>query len=248
MMDRIFFLTAFGALSSFGLALILVNGLPLINNDVHEPISQEITIRNEKIGPWFTIILETENIFSANNPINVTVRTGAVVENWKYIQLECLGAKEPLAEDWPDFPVPPTDVMAENYSEAFEEYIEEMEKYQEKMNEYSEKFRDVVGSNIVHLKKDMNIFKGKKNNLIYRNGGQFDIGVTINPEEGSVFGYGMGDTSYILENVITVSPPEALYTFKQSNVITGLSWATLGLGFFAIGASAIISYILKFCL
>lgn len=245
MAGRILYFVIFGGLMFLGIGIMLVYAIPYIQNRSHEIITDTNSYLCQQVPTWFTLELKTEDIFSANNPINATIQTGAIHPDIIGMQLSFVGAQSEIPEmpTMPSLPeLAPTDP---NYRENMDNFWEEMGEYWKEIEEWRQKYRASLESNILLLERDRTVFKGNIKDLIYRSGGQFDIGITITTNGGTVIGYGMGDTSYVLQDVINVSPPEVLLQIRQTNVTLGLAWAALGASFFAIGCTAIIELVIK---
>lgn len=204
-----------------GIALSYYEALPLLRNEVHEARIAYLSFESDQVGTWFTLKLETEDLFAAFNPINVSVHTGATDPAIRSIQLEFEGASTYFPGDF-------------NFSDpSF--YPEQYDKLTE-----------AIESNILFLERDsLTTFAGNKLNLNYTSGGDFDIGITVTYQNGAVAGYGLGDTSFVLKQAIRVSPPEALVQLRNGNLTLGLAWLAIGLTMINIGLGGLIDIAIK---
>lgn len=188
------------------------------------------------------------------NPINVSITTTPIdINEVTGIQLEFVGAAK-------YFPTPLTSSPPRNASQ------QDREQYQRSMDEYDNNLRQNIGANIMHLTNDTtrdtywdsqfpelsslpnpSRFSGTIQNITYSNGGEFDIGITVSTPNGT-FGYGVGDTSYVFKNAVTVSPPEALLQIQNNNVITGIGWIGIGLPFILAGLIGLLEIVKKWAL
>ena len=209
-------------LIALGLGIIFFQALPYLRNKHHEELTLTHTFYAEEIQTFIYLKLETTDAFTANNPINVTIQTGILPPETSVqgIQLTFDGADEYFPGDF-------------NLSDPsfFEEQYET--------------FHQKLTSNAVRLKKDtapvtgITKFSGNVPNLTYLIGGTFDIGITIFRDDGSVVGYGMGNKSYAIDEVIHISPPEVLLTIKNNNLMAGLAWVGIALAFLALALGLI---------
>lgn len=221
MMGRIIYITFFGGVIALGFSIIVVNALPYILDKNHVQITDILHYQCDPVPcAGFIIKLDAMDIFSANNPINVSVHTGACSPSIKSIQLTFKGASTYFPGDY--------DLGSSDFWDK----------------EYDE-MRTSIESNILHLVRATTMFSGEKKGLKYNNGGQFDIGITLTLQDGTVLGDGVGDKSYVIMNAVKISPPEALLQLKQTNASIGLAWVALGIGLLAIGAGAIIELLIK---
>jgi len=208
-------------LMGFGVAMIFCCALPYLQNKIHGKRIAYISLPSREVGTWFIFKLETNDIFAAFNPINVSVYTSPCDPNIKSIQLEFLGASSYFPGDY-------------NFSDPYF------------FPEQFEKLRKAISSNILILKRNSpTTFAGKIQNLTYRCGGEFDIGITVTYKNGKVVGYGVGNTNFVLKKAIKISPPEALIQLRNSNLTLGLSWMAVGLTLIAIGLSGLIDLLIQ---
>ena len=176
------------------------------------------------------------------------------------MQLQFEGADKYFPNNKPEpFPsLPPYGSTKEEY----DQYNEAVEAYWENHRKTIDETFEQVSANIMHLQSDRNIsdfelpegfpyptnysipkystFSGSLENLTYSTGGKFDIGITVNKADGGVIGYGMSDLSYVLTDVIEVSPPETLLQIKNNNIMSGLAWIGIGLPFLIAGLTGIL--------
>jgi hypothetical protein len=239
------------SLIAIGMVLI-VHGYPYLQNQVHEelpPVVQHHFFN--KLNTWVTITTSTMDAYAANNPIDVQIQTNMLnLDEIRQIQLTFIGAQKAVITEEPILPeLPPANASREEY----DQYWKAMEKYHEESQKYWEEYRTASSSNILFLnslesydkllqreKEIISItgqnrtlpkysrFQGTIQNLTYTTGGTFGIGVTITRRDGGVVGYGMTDLSYIIEDVITISPPEALKQIENNNIMTGLGYIGIG--------------------
>jgi hypothetical protein len=205
-----------------GVAITIAYSLPLIRNEVHEHRIAYLSFKSDEVGTWFTLKLETEDLFTAFNPINVSVHTGAVDTNIRTIQLEFQGASSYFLGEY-------------NFSDpSF-------------FPEQYEKLRKAIESNIFHLQRNsLTTFAGSKQNLTYTTGGEFDIGITVTYQDGRVIGYGLGNIDFALKKAIRISPPEALVQLRNGNYTLGLAYAAVGLTLVAVGLTAVLDIVIKY--
>lgn len=209
-------------LLGIGFAVIVVQALPFIQDKVHETRIAYFSFLSREVGTWFYIKLETLDLFAAFNPINVSIHTAACDPNIRSIQLNFEGASSYFPGDY-NFSDPSF------YPEQYEEFLESLK------------------SNIVHLERNsLTTFAGSIQNLEYTSGGEFDIGITITDQNGTVTGYGVGNTDFALKNAMRISPPEALVQLRNSRVTTGLTYAVIGLTSIAVGLAGLIDLLIKY--
>ena len=197
----------------------------------------------------YTIKMETHGAFIANNPINVTMTTSTPmdIDKIRSIQIEFLGGSKYFPRDYDSSPPSPPSWNASKADR--EQYDIAMEEYWKNFKETFDKEWDASQSNLLFLHNDspptasrISTFSGSLENLVYPSGGQFDIGITANTNNG-VVGYGLGDTSYLVEDIITISPPETLLQMQSNSIMTGLGWIGIGIPFFLGGLIEILGYI-----
>jgi len=70
-------------LIGFGFAIIFCYALPYLQDKIHEKRIAYLSFKSEEVKTWFMLKLETNDIFAAFNPINVSVHTGACNPNIK---------------------------------------------------------------------------------------------------------------------------------------------------------------------
>jgi hypothetical protein len=198
-------------LVGIGFAVIAVFAYPLASNSVHEERVAYVDVMSKEARMWFHIKLKTNDLFCAFNPIEVAVKTGAVAPDIRSIQIEFVGASQYFPSDY-DFSDPT-----------------EFEKYMES-----------VRANIIILGNDsLTTFAGNKSNLVFTYGGEFDVGITLTNRDGSVEGYGVGNTDFALKGAIHISPPEALNHVISNNLTLGLTYVAVGLALIAVGVAGL---------
>jgi hypothetical protein len=213
------------------------DGIPyLLDNKPHNKVS-EITdsyFYHGQISTVFFIKTESVGLFVADEPINVSVTT--VGTDVRGIQLRFLGA----GKYFPNNTAPPSPPSGNSSSEAWNQWEKEMQQYDESQRQNEESSADIL---LLTNDTDLTVtipfenitlpnyptFSGSIQNLTYSVGGQFSIAVTVTQANGTVVGYDMGDTSYILQNVIEVSPPETMLQIQSNYILTGLGWIGIGL-------------------
>ena len=225
-------LLIFGGLYSFYM------GIPnLLDNKPHNVLS-EITdyyFYHGQIQTVFFIKTESIGLFVADEPINVSVTTDRM--NASYVQLRFLGA----GKYFPNNTSPPISPSSGASMQEWEQYEQALQQYYDLQNENERK----LSSDTLLLTNDTNLtytnpftnetvpnyptFSGSIQNLTYSVGGLFDIGVTVAQLDSGVVGYDMGDTSYVLQNVIQISPPETMLQIRSNYILTGLGWIGVGL-------------------
>ena len=241
-----------GVIFIIGVASI-VEGFPYLTNkiDVQNKISSIRIFLFEKIPVWVYVKMETNNAFTANNPIDVEMTTPSIdLEKIRSIQVTFVGAEKYFPNfnpagppEMPDFGSP---------QEIWDEYHRATTEYWENYERMFEELHDQTRANILFLYSDKDYdadfnlpqgverpenfpkystFSGSLQNLTYNLGGKFDIGITITKRDGGVIGYGMSDLSYRIQDAIEVSPPETLIQIKNNNIMTGLGWIGIGLPF-----------------
>lgn len=187
----------------------------------------------EVIPCVFYIKIETYDFLVANNPVNVSISTGALES----------------ASMYPEGASIPSSVIRnmQNSFEGTERYFPE--DYDMMSPDFGKedypKMLEALKSGIIHLTPQGTRFIGEINNLIYREGGEFDIGITITYAEGGVSGYGMGDESFALHKVMKIAPPQTLLQYRTNNITTGLAYAAIGAAFLTVGLSKLLDLILK---
>lgn len=218
-------------------------------NKVQEINSYYFTENN--LETVFSIKAQTIGDFIAGNPMNVSVTTNGL--NVNGIQLEFLGASQyfpnntrPVMPTLP--PEPPSNMTQEQwwaqYDKDMQQYEKAMQQYNEEVQQQENEERTAIGSNILLLKNDTDIetydsfsnltiqhfptFSGEMQNLKYPVGGEFSIGVTVTLSNGGVVGYGVGDTSYIINNYIEVAPSATLLQIQGNNILIGLTYVGIG--------------------
>lgn len=187
----------------------------------------------------FYVKTETIGAFMPDNPINVSITTNGM--DIRGVQLEFLGA----SRYFPNNTAPPSPPNSSSW-QAWEQYEQALQKWDNATRQNLEK----ISENILFLTNDTRMtitepftnitfpgyptFSGAFHNLTYSVGGEFSIGVTITQSDGGVVGYGLGDSSYVLNNVISISPSETLFQIESNNILVGLGWIGVGAALFAL--------------
>ena len=234
----------------------VVEGFPYLTNSisVQDNISSIRSFLFEKIPVWIYLKMETKNAFTANNPIDVEMITIPInLEEIKSIQVNFIGAEKYFPDDdLGRFPEMPEFVSPNEFGD---EYYVAIEKYTDQRKQMYEGTYNQASAHVLHLYSDKDYdtdfnfsggierpenfpkyssLSGSLHNLRYNLGGTFDIGITITKRDGEVIGYEMSNISYILQDAIEVSPPEALIQIKNNNIMTGLGWIGIGLPFLIV--------------
>ena len=208
-----------------GIVIIYYQALPYIQDKHHIKRASYRVFYAEKIPTYIHLKLETIDAFTAESPINISIQTG-IVDRVNGIQLTFDGASRYFPREY-------------NYSDP--------QFFEKQYESHQEAFK-----NIISLQKDttpvtgITHFSGSIENLTYSSGGDFDIGITIINEDGAVIGYEMGNRQYAIEKAIHVSPPEALLTIRNNNLMTGLAWMGVGLALLISGLNGLITMILQY--
>lgn len=237
-------------------AVLFVEGIPYVTNNVHKKVSATRSHYFDKIPSWIYVRMETEDAFTANNPININITTTIInLDKIRGLQLSFEGADKyfPFNKPEPYPSMPPFGSTKEEYDQYRKAVDEYWENHEKSLNETFEQ----LSANILHLQSDRDIsdfelpegfplpanysipkystFSGSLQKLMYSTGGKFDIGITVYKADGGVIGYGMSDLSYVLKDVIEISPPETLLQIKNNNIMSGLAWIGIGLPFLIAG-------------
>jgi hypothetical protein len=203
-------------LLGIGVSIIVVLARPYLEDSIHD---NRIAYFSYLLPgtTWFHVKLQTQDLFAAFNPINISVQTAACPPEIRSLQLEFVGASSYFPGDY-NFSAP--DFFEKQY----------------------ENFTKSLQSNTVQLvNNSLTTFAGSIKNVTYTNGGEFDIGITITNKDGAVRGYGMGDTSFALKNAIRISPPEALIQLRNGRISMGLTYVAVGLTFVVVSMTGLIS-------
>ena len=188
-----------------------------------------------QVNTVFYLKTESVGLYVANEPINVSVTANRM--DVKGVQLRFLGA----GKYFPNNTAPPASPPSGASRQEWELWEQVYQHYWDLWNENINK----SSLDILHLTNDTDLtytdpftnvtrpnyptFSGSIQNLTYSIGGQFSIGITVTQSDGSVVGYDMGDTSYVLQNVIEVSPPETLLQIQSNYISVGLGWIGIGI-------------------
>lgn len=201
----------------------------------------------DEVHTIFYIKATTVGAFIADTPLNVSITTNRM--DAMAVQLEFLGASKYFPNH--TRPIMPTPIAIWS-EENIQEYRDAIDAYHA---EY-EKQNENLGSNILHLQNDTDIFytlpfenttipnypnfSGVFENLSYPIGGKFGIGVTITLSNGNVVGYGIGNTNYVIKDYIEVAPLETRYQIQNNYIMTGLGWIGIGITILLSGVALII--------
>lgn len=226
-----------------GLYFISMGLSKVTDNKPHDIVTEinDYYFYHGQVQTVFYIKTETTGAFLADNPINVSVTTNRMDVNG--IQLEFLGA----SKYFPNNTAPPEPPPIGSSEQAWTQYEQAIQVWANALRQNTEKSSE----NILFLTNDTDItrtnpfdnttlpnyptFSGTFQNLTYSVGGEFSIGITITQSDGGVVGYGVGDTSYIINNAIGISPPETLLQIESNNILTGLGWIGIGVSPFIAG-------------
>jgi hypothetical protein len=187
-------------------------GLTYTLNVHHKEVISTRTYFSKDISSYIYVKYVTTDAFVTGNPIDVTVNTG-IVQGIDYIQLTFDGAGTYFPQDYDFSSTSPAD----------------MERLQESL-------RNSL-NNVIPLQKQVSTvgivtFSGKASGLVYSQGGNFDIGITFQQKGSGVMGYEMGQRNYKIPSVVSISPPEALLTIRNNNLMVGISLIAVGASFF----------------
>ena len=172
---------------------------------------------SKEVGTYFYFKFKTNDFFVANNPIDIEIRTSALdTQTITGIQLGFINS---------------------GYDPFFEVDI-----YDE---DYVEKISEAYKNQIVHLKKGgLTWYKGELNNVTYYTGGKYDVGITI-WNNSTVMGHGVGDTNYILKDIIEIAPPETLIQYRNNEITLGIAWAAFGITLILFGLTHLLGILEK---
>jgi len=238
----------------FSGAYVISIGLSKVVDDKPHNIVTEINdyfIHTSQFQAFFFIKTETVGAFLADNPINVTMTTNPL-QNVKGIQIDFLGA----GKYFPDNTAPPTRPPEGSSEQAWNQYEQAIREW---ANASIENLHRIT-ENIIELKNDTDLvvfypfqnltfpnpstFSGELKNLTYSIGGEFSIGVTITESNDAIVGYRHDeDTSYMINNVMTISPPETLLQIESNNILTGLGWIGVGVSPLIAGLAILVEFV-----
>jgi hypothetical protein len=236
-----------------GLYFIKTGSAQATDNLPHNTVSHINSYYFYQQGIQTVFYIKTESIgaFMAGNPINVSITTNGL--DVSSIQLEFLGASQyfpnhtqPIMPTLPPYPNENDWQIYENAMTAYSNQIDQQYKN--------------LGDNIIFLTNDTDVetsffnttlanystFSGSISNLTYSVGGKYSIGITVMPREGGVFGYGVGDTNYVLNDYIEVAPSETVLQIQNNNIMVGLSYVGIGLAPFLAGLLLFIEFLKPF--
>jgi hypothetical protein len=244
-----------------GAVLFGVGWWHIIYNTPQDKIS-EINSFEFNVGPaagWYTVEMDSLGAFTANNPINVSVTTTPIDLNQVHsIQLSFEGASKVFPIFTP--PAYPTRPPFNATQAEWNQYLKTLNDYWNNYDKALAQFEQASRANLIFLVNDtyfpvppelqqenvsfpeFSTFSGSLQNLTYSNGGAFNVGITVNTVKGT-FGYGVGDTTYVLPNAMTISPPETMLQIESNNIITGLGWIGLGIPFLLAGLTEVLGII-----
>jgi hypothetical protein len=198
------------------LVIILVPigiGLKFIFFPSHHEVVSYRDYFSPQLQTWLYLKYTSKDGFIAGNPIDVDIQSG-IVTNIQSLQLTFDGAGSYFPGNY-------------NYTTMD---ISKLKEQQEKM------VKDM--NNIVPLElkttkvSEISHFEGSINNLVYGQGGNFDIGFTYVNKEQGVVGYGMSQIENKIVNGISIASPETLLTIRNNNLLTGISLITVGISIF----------------
>lgn len=226
-----------GILIFGGLLSMFWLGVPNLTYNKPTNVVSEITdyyFYHSQTSTVFYLKSESLGLYVANEPINVSVTTNRM--DVRGVQLRFLGAGKYFPNNTAPPESPPSGASLEEWKEWEQAMQHWWDLWEENLNKLS--------ADILRLTNDTDLtftdpftnetrpnyptFSGSIQNLTYSVGGQFSIGITIFQSDGGVIGYDMGDTSYVLQNVIEVSPPETLLQIKSNYISVGLGWIGIG--------------------
>lgn len=191
-------------------AIFCLKSIPYFANNTSEKIVDYRVYFSEKIPGYIYLKLESENAFVAGSPINITISTGIV--DLTYLQLTIDGASKYFPDD-----INIKDIGFNN-------------------SELRDKTKNVIPLN-KHTTSVSKIttFSGKTDNLVFGSGGNFDIGITLQRNNGGIIGYETGMRDYKIDDAIYISPREVLTGFRTNNILIGLAFLAIGISLITFG-------------
>jgi hypothetical protein len=216
------------------------------------PINNSYYFPQNEFSAVFYIKIETEATLMANNPINFSVTTNSL--DVRQIQLEFLGASlyfpnrtQPVLPTLPSYPT----------EQDWQLYEKQMDTYWNEVEKQNDELRNSLEANILQLQNDTNLyvtfpfenvsypnyptFSGAKE-ITYPVGGKYSIGVTVTLSDGGVVGYGVGNTAYVLNDVVEVAPLETKYQLENNSIMVGLGWIGIGITMALAGIALLVEF------
>lgn len=201
---------------------LMIWGLSFTLNVHHKEVVSSRTYFSKKIPGYIHIKYTTKDAFVAGNPIDMVIKTG-IIESVDKIQLTFDGAGSYFPGDYNLSSVNPGDI---------EKFHESLRK---SMNNVVPLQSQVSSVGIVH-------FTGEATGLVYSQGGNFDIGITIQPKGSGLIGYEMGQRDdYRIAAGIYISPPETSLAMRRNNLMVGIACIAVGISLFIPALMRILS-------
>lgn len=192
---------------------LMILGLSFTFNIHHKEVVSSRTYFSEEIPGYIHVKYSTKDAFVAGNPIDAVIRTG-IIMNVETIQLTFDGAGSYFPADYDFSSVNPEDIRRSH------------ESLRKSMNNVVPLEREVSSAGIVH-------FTGEATGLVYSQGGNFDIGITMAAKDSGVIGYEMGKrNNYRITEGISISPPETSLAIRNNNLMVGIAWIAVGMSLF----------------
>jgi len=200
----------------------MIWGLSFTFNVHHKGVVSSRTYFSKEIPGYIHIKYTTKDAFVAGNPIDMVIKTG-IIENVDKIQLTFDGAGSYFPGDY-------------NLSSVNSGDIEKLhESLRKSMNNVVPLQSQVSSVGIVH-------FTGEATGLVYSQGGNFDIGITIQPKGSGLIGYEMGQRDdYRIAAGINISPPETSLAMRSNNLMVGIAYVAVGISLFIPALMRILS-------
>ncbi len=202
--------------------ILMIWGLSFTLNVRHKEVVSSRVYFSKKIPGYIHIKYTTKDAFVAGNPIDMVIQTG-IVENVDKIQLTFDGAGSYFPGDDNLSSVKPGDIA---------NLLKSLKK---SMNNIVPLQSQVSSVGIVH-------FTGEVTRLVYSQGGNFDIGITIQLKGSGLIGYEMGQRDdYRIAAGIYIAPPETLLAMRSNNLMVGIAWVAAGISLFIPALMRILS-------
>jgi len=241
------------ALILSGVYVISVGLSKVIDDKPHNIVTEinDYFIHTGQFQAFFFIKTKTVGAFLADNPINVSVTTNPL-QNVKGIEIDFLGAGKYFPDNTASPARPPegsSEQAWNQYEQAMREWVNASITNLHRMSESIMFLKN--DTDLVALNPFQNItspvhstFSGELSNLTYSVGGEFSIGIEITESNGAIVGYWHDeDTSYMINNVMTISPPETLLQIESNNILTGLGWIGVGVSPLIAGLVILIEFV-----
>jgi len=201
---------------------LMIWGLSFTFNVHHKGVVSSRTYFSKKIPGYIHIKYTTKDAFVAGNPIDMVIKTGIIL-NVDTIQLTFDGAGSYFPGDYNLSSINPGDI--EKLHESLRKSMDNVVPLQSQVSS--------VG--IVH-------FTGEATGLVYSQGGNFDIGITIQPKGSGLIGYEMGQRDdYRIAAGINISPPETSLAMRSNNLMVGIAYVAVGISLFIPALMRILS-------